>query len=186
MRLGTSTSACGLEGALSTTSPGGYVCIYNDYNDGGFASYTCSDQIASTNGSYVLSQELHAVSDILPSDYESRQGVGYPAADSDLTAPGNVAIVSNMENAVSSASVQPIPFGHINSCTDGNTPIVYTYFQVNAMTMRKVVFSFEDETWTPTEPNAGRVTREGCGMDGRMEAVSWERPDGMRSGPCLT
>ena len=119
-------------------------------------------------------ESANTVSYILPpSGYENHQGVAPPSADTDisivplpgydsanvyLTPAGNIAIVSNWVNAENSAWQQPIPFPHMSACADGNSPIVYTYFQVNATTMAEVVCSLEDGSWTPTYFDVDVVT----------------------------
>ena len=56
----------------------------------------------------------------------------------------------SLETPLASDWSETIPYEHISSCTDNDTAILYTYYQVNETTMAEVAFDPETGSWSPT------------------------------------
>ena len=59
-------------------------------------------------------------------------------------------MIGSLFSTLSANWSDQIPFGHISSCSDGNSSIVYTYYQENETTMAEVAFDSDDGSWSPT------------------------------------
>ena len=61
----------------------------------------------------------------------------------------NVNLVS-LQSTLAANWSERIPYGHISSCADNNSTILYTYYQVNESAMAEVAFDRDTGAWNPT------------------------------------